>query len=117
MSSITVTAAPTTRLRLTARGRRVFAFLAALPVVVALALAVVGGGAALASSETGAPADAFTEITVMNGETLWSIAEDVAPGSDPRDVVAEITRLNALEGGSVAAGQRIAIPAAYASAR
>ncbi|WP_396645877.1 hypothetical protein, partial [Microbacterium sp.] len=84
MSSITVTAAPTTRLRLTARGRRVFAFLAALPVVVALALAVVGGGAALASSETGAPADAFTEITVMSGETLWSIAEDVAPGSDPR---------------------------------
>ncbi|WP_278101281.1 LysM peptidoglycan-binding domain-containing protein [Microbacterium proteolyticum] len=116
MSSIAVTA-PTTRLRLTARGRRVFAFLAALPVVVALALAVVGGGAALASNETGAPTGAFTEVTVMSGETLWSIAEDVAPASDPRDVVAEIARLNALENGSVTAGQRIAIPAAYASGR
>lgn len=116
MSSIAVTA-PTTRLRLTARGRRVFAFVAALPVIVALAIAVVGGGAALASNETGAAAGAFTEITVLSGETLWSIAEDVAPGSDPRDVVAEITRLNALENGSVAAGQRIAIPAEYTSAR
>lgn len=116
MSTIAVTA-PTSRLRLTARGRRVFAFLAALPVVVALTLVVVGGGAALASNEAGASAGAFTEITVMNGETLWSIAEDVAPGSDPRDVVAEITRLNAIENGSVTAGQRIAIPAAYALGR
>ena len=94
-----------------------FAFLAALPVVVALAIAVVGGGAALASNESGASAGAFTEITVMSGETLWSIAEDVAPGSDPRDVVAEITRLNALENGSVTAGQRIAIPAEYTPSR
>lgn len=116
MSSIAVTA-PTTRLRLTARGRRVFAFVAALPVVIALAIAVVGGGAALASNETGVASGTFTEITVMSGETLWSIAEDVAPDSDPRDVVAEITRLNALENGSVAAGQRIAIPAAYATGR
>lgn len=115
MSSIAIT--PTTRLRLTARGRRVFAFLAALPVVVALSLAVVGGGAALASNDSGAAVGAFTEITVMSGETLWSIAEDVAPGVDPRDVVAEITRLNALDDASVAAGQRIAIPAAYAAGR
>ncbi|MFB3977475.1 LysM peptidoglycan-binding domain-containing protein [Microbacterium proteolyticum] len=115
MSSIAI--APTTRLRLTTRGRRVFAFLAALPIVVVLSIAVVGGGAALASSDNGTASGAFTEITVMSGETLWSIAEDVAPGSDPRDVVAEITRLNALENGSVAAGQRIALPAAYASGR
>lgn len=115
MSSIAI--APTTRLRLTTRGRRVFAFLAALPIVVVLSIAVVGGGAALASSDNGPASGAFTEITVMSGETLWSIAEDVAPGSDPRDVVAEITRLNALENGSVAAGQRIALPAAYASGR
>lgn len=115
MSSIAI--APTTRLRLTTRGRRVFAFLAALPIVVVLSIAVVGGGAALASSDNGAASGAFTEITVMSGETLWSIAEDVAPGSDPRDVVAEITRLNALKNGSVAAGQRIALPAAYASGR
>ncbi|MEV8241048.1 LysM peptidoglycan-binding domain-containing protein [Microbacterium testaceum] len=115
MSSITLTA-PTTRLRLTARGRRVVAFLAALPVVVALAIAVVGGGSALASSESGAPSGSFAEITVMSGETLWSIAEDVAPQADPRDVVAQISRLNALDGGAVSAGQRIAIPTEYLAA-
>jgi len=116
MSSIALTA-PTTRLRLTARGRRVVAFLAALPVVVALAFVVViGGGSALASGTDGAPAGSFSEVTVMSGDTLWSIAEDVAPHADPRDVVAAISRLNALDGGAVAAGQRLAIPAQYASA-
>ncbi|MBM3716556.1 LysM peptidoglycan-binding domain-containing protein [Microbacterium sp. HMH0099] len=105
--------APTTRLRLTVRGRRVVAFLAALPVLIALTVAALGGGAALASLDSGAPAGSFTEVTVMSGETLWSIAEDVAPGADPRDVVAEITRLNALENGVVSAGQRIAIPSEY----
>ncbi|MDU0344141.1 LysM peptidoglycan-binding domain-containing protein [Microbacterium sp. KSW2-29] len=113
MSSIAITA-PTTRLRITARGRRVLAFLVALPLAIALGFAVVGGGAALASNEAGAPAGSFTEITVMSGETLWSIAEELAPAADPRDVIAQITRLNALSGGSVTAGQRIAIPAEYA---
>ncbi|MCW2164109.1 LysM domain-containing protein [Microbacterium hydrothermale] len=115
MSSIAVTA-PTTRLRITARGRRVVAFLVSLPLVVALGVAIVGGGAALASNEGGAAAGSFAEITVMSGDTLWSIAEDLAPAADPRDVVAQITRLNALSGGSVTAGQRIAIPARYAPA-
>lgn len=107
--------APTTRLRLTVRGRRVVAFLAALPLLIALGAAALGGGAALASFDTGAPAGTFSEITVMSGETLWSIAEEVAPGADPRDVIAEITRLNALDGGVISAGQRIAIPARYAA--
>lgn len=115
MSSITSTASAT-RLRITARGRRVVAFVVALPLAVALGIAAVGGGAALASGDAGAPAGSFTEITVMSGETLWSIAEDIAPAADPRDVVAEITRLNALQGGSLAAGQRIAIPTEYIQA-
>lgn len=115
MSSIALTA-PTTRLRITPRGRRVVTFLVSLPLVVALGLAIVGGGSALASNDAGAPAGTFAEITVMSGDTLWSIAEELAPAADPRDVVAKITRLNALSGGSVAAGQRIAIPAEYAPA-
>lgn len=115
MSSITLTA-PSTRLRLTARGRRVMAFVVALPVIAAVILAVLGGGAALASGDAGAPAGSFAEITVMSGETLWSIAEDIAPEADPRDVIAQIERLNALESGSVSAGQRIAIPTEYLAA-
>lgn len=111
MTSIAI--APTTRLRLTARGRRVLAAAAALPAVVAISVAALSGGAALASRDAGGPAESYREITVMAGESLWSIAQEVAPAADPRDVVAEISRLNALDGGAVAAGQRLAIPAAY----
>jgi hypothetical protein len=112
----TIAIAPNTRLRLTVRGRRVLAALAALPAVIAIVIAALSGGAALASRDAGAPAGSYREITVMAGESLWTIAEDVAPAADPRDVVAEISRLNALDGGAVAAGQRLAIPTAYDTA-
>lgn len=102
-----------TRLRLTVRGRRVLAVLAALPAVIALSVAVLGGGAALASRDAGAPAGSFTTVTVAPGESLWTIAEEVAPDLDPRDVVDELVRLNALDTVLVQAGQRLAIPAAY----
>jgi LysM repeat protein len=106
-----------TRLRLTVRGRRVLAALAALPAVLALSAAVLGGGAALASREAGAPAGSFTTVTVAAGESLWTIAEDVAPGHDPRDVVDEIVRLNALDSVVVHVGQSLSIPSAFESGR
>lgn len=102
-----------TRLRLTVRGRRVLALIAALPAVVALVFAVLSGGAALASRGEGAPAGTFETITVAPGDSLWSIAEEVAPSHDPRDVVDELVRLNALESAVVWAGQRLSIPAEY----
>ncbi|MEZ3159787.1 LysM peptidoglycan-binding domain-containing protein [Microbacterium sp. BWT-B31] len=120
MSTFAVTTAslaPRTRLRLTTRGRRVLTLLAALPAAVALAAAIVGGGAALASRDAGAPAGTFETVTVQPGDTLWAIAEGVAPGSDPRDVVDAIVRLNALGSVGIVAGQELAIPAAYSSAR
>ncbi len=115
MTTLAITT-PRTRLRLTARGRRVLAALASAPAVVAIALAVLGGGAALASGDAGAPAGSFAEVTVMSGETLWSIAQQVAPDADPRDVVDAIARLNALESAAVSAGERLAIPTEYAPA-
>ena len=106
-----------TRLRLTVRGRRVLALIAALPAIVALAVAIIGGGSALASRDEGAPAGTFETITVADGDSLWSIAEEVAPSHDPRDVVDELVRLNALEGAVVWAGQRLSIPAEYDAQR
>lgn len=105
-----------TRLRLTARGRRVLASIAALPAVIALSLAVISGGSALASRDAGALAESFTTVTVTAGQSLWSIAEQVAPGADPRDVVDAIVRLNALDGVTVSAGQQLAIPSEYDTA-
>lgn len=111
------TSVANTRLRLTSRGRRVLASLAALPAVVALGVAVVlGGSSALASRDEGAPAGAFQTVTVAAGDSLWSIAQDVAPSADPRDVIDAIARLNALDGVTVTAGQRLAIPSEYTAA-
>lgn len=106
-----------TRLRLTRRGRRLAVGIAAFPASVALAAAVIGGTAALASRDAGLPAGSFTTVTVEYGDSLWSIAQEVAPQSDPRDVVDAIVRLNALDSVTVPAGQRLSIPAEYASAR
>lgn len=107
-----------TRLRLTVRGRRVLAGLAAAPLAVALsAIILTTGGGAIASSEQGVPAGTFETVTVMPGESLWSIAERVAPTADPRDVVYEISQLNALGSATLDVGQSLAIPAAYAEGK
>ncbi|WP_460797662.1 LysM peptidoglycan-binding domain-containing protein [Microbacterium sp. GXF0217] len=118
MSSISVTApsirpsAAVTRLRLTARGRRVLLALAALPLAVGLAFAVLSGGSAYAGGEE--VTASFETVTVMPGDTLWSIAEEIAPGVDPREVVDGLQKLNLLEGGTLMIGDELAIPAAYA---
>ncbi|WP_295014679.1 LysM peptidoglycan-binding domain-containing protein [uncultured Microbacterium sp.] len=115
MSSITFApAAPVTRLRITARGRRVLAALVAVPLSGALVFAALSGGAALASGDLG-HAQSFETVTVQPGDTLWSIAGDIAPEADPRDVVADISRLNVIQAGALSVGQHLAIPAQYSS--
>jgi len=110
-------AAPTaTRLRLTTRGRRVLAGLAAAPIAAALALAAVSGGTALASHDAGAPAGTFETVTVSAGDSLWGIAQRVAPHADPRDVVDAIVRLNALEGVAITPGEELSVPVEYTQA-
>ena len=104
-----------TRLRMTARGRRLVVGIVSLPLAAAVFVGVLAGGEALASRSASAPAGEFTTVVVEPGDSLWSIALDVAPGADPRDVIDEIVRLNALGSSSVAAGQRIAIPSDIAS--
>lgn len=106
-----------TRLRLTARGRRVLAGLAAVPAIVALSIAILSGGGALASGEGSAPAGTYEQLTVLPGDTLWSIAQSIAPDADPRDVVGELMRLNALSSGELVAGQSIAVPLEYSTQR
>ncbi|MDQ2690112.1 MAG: LysM peptidoglycan-binding domain-containing protein [Chloroflexota bacterium] len=101
-----------TRLRLTVRGRRLLALIAALPAAVALCMAMLAGGSALASGAAGAPAPAFETVTVASGDSLWGIAADIAPGADPRDVVDAIVRLNALDG-PIVPGQQLALPAEF----
>jgi hypothetical protein len=103
--------AATTHLRLTRRGRVVLTSLAAIPLVVAaLFFALNGGGAAATGDQANVQ---FQYVTVESGQSLWSIAETVAPSADPREVIADIVSLNQLESAVVSPGQRIAIPSQY----
>ncbi|WP_298040528.1 LysM peptidoglycan-binding domain-containing protein [uncultured Microbacterium sp.] len=104
----------TTRLRLTARGRAVLLGLAAVPLAAVVGLVALSGGSALASGES-SPATGFEMVTILPGDTLWSVAESVAPGVDPRIVIDEIQRLNVRSNGAVQVGERIAIPAQYSN--
>ena len=108
-----------TRLHLTRRGRIVFTTLAAIPLAaVALALALNGGIAAAEGAHAGAAAVAdvttvFDYVTIQSGQSLWQLAETIAPTSDPRDVIAEIVSLNQLPSENVQPGQRLALPAGF----
>ena len=101
-----------TRLRLTARGRRLLATLAAAPVIAGITVSLLAGGSALASGES--EPVAFETVTVLPGDTLWSIAAEAAPASDPREVIDDIRRLNNLSSGMIQVGASIAIPTEYA---
>lgn len=106
-------APPKTRLRLTRRGRVVFTTLAALPITAGALFLAVNGGMAAAESTSGAPATSFEYVTIKAGQSLWQLAESVAPSQDPRDVIADIVNLNQLSSEEVQPGQRLALPADY----
>ena len=101
------------RLRLTKRGRAVLTFLAAAPLVIAAFVFALNGGGATASLEGSDVA--FEYVTVETGQSLWQLAEQLAPQADPREVIADIMQLNQLDTPDVYAGEQLAIPAEYAT--
>ncbi|WP_308468413.1 LysM peptidoglycan-binding domain-containing protein [Rathayibacter soli] len=111
MSTASIAPAARMRLRLTRRGRVVLTVLTATPLLAALLAFGFNGAAAAASG--GGNTTSFSHVTVTTGESLWKIAETVAPSADPRDVVAAITDLNQLSTSVLVPGQRLAIPAQY----
>ncbi len=98
----------TTHLHLTQRGRVVFTALAAVPLVVGSLLFALNGGVAAATSDQATTQ--FTYVTVSAGQSLWQLAEKIAPTEDPRDVIEEIISLNQLASEDVQPGQRLALP-------
>ena len=104
--------APAPRLRLTRRGRFV---LIGMPTMLGAASLLVLAGLftapVMASGTASADAVQGQTVTVLDGETLWGLAAELAPERDPREVVAEIIEINSLANSSLAPGQRIFIPA------
>jgi Tfp pilus assembly protein FimV len=94
--------------RLTRRGRLLVTALTLL-MLVAAAVVLTGGIPATAGTDHGRPVTA-ERVTVAPGETLWQIAERVAPGTDPRETVAQILELNGLQTSQVQVGTALLLP-------
>lgn len=107
-----IPAAPVSRLRLTRRGRAVFTTLAAIPLVTAALFMALNGGMATATDAAGV---SLEYVTVSGGESLWVVAQEIAPGEDPREVIAQVLRFNELTSPDVVAGQRLAVPSQYSN--
>lgn len=95
--------------RLTRRGRRV---VAGLVLVGGLGFAALVGPALLGDPSPG-PGLALageSSVVVQPGDTLWSIAGDLAPDEDPRGVVDALQAANGLEGAELVPGQVLLVP-------
>ncbi|MCO7221981.1 LysM peptidoglycan-binding domain-containing protein, partial [Klenkia sp. PcliD-1-E] len=99
---------PPVPVRLTRRGRVV---LGGLGVVTAVAVAALVGPA-VSGSSAGPELELAgrATVTVHSGDTLWSIARDVAPASDPREVVDALQAANGLSGADLVPGQVLLLP-------
>lgn len=100
-------------LKLTRRGRFVFI---GVPLILLAALILSFSGflnapAKAAESASELALTPTVTVTVQPGESLWAIAEAVAPERDPRDVVTDIIQLNNLNAARVVPGQALFIPA------
>lgn len=96
-------------LRMTARGRAVLLSLIATPLVVAALVFGINAGGAEGTSSS----QPLQKVTVVGGETLWTLATQVAPKDDPRDVIADIMSVNRLTTDNVQPGEQLMIPAKY----
>ena len=104
----TTTSAPA--VRLTRRGRTVLVLLLAALLLAAFSL----GSQATQASDVAVDSATvqLEQTTVQPGESLWSVAQRIAPDNDPREVVAQIQRLNDLSGSQLQVGQHLLLPAA-----
>ena len=106
-------ARPSAPLRLTRRGRLLFR---GLPLMLSVAALTTTAAffAGVMLSPPAVSADVASEdlvtVTVMPGDSLWSIARDAAPGVDPYVTMERIGELNALEGGELELGQELYLP-------
>ncbi len=96
-----------TRLRLTARGRLVVVLGLLVTLLAAFSFGRAADTEAAVSPE---PRPALTETTVQPGESLWAVAQRIAPESDPREVVQQVRRINGLPDSRLQAGQQLLLP-------
>jgi len=96
------------RPRLTRRGRM------AVTGVSALLIGALSVGLATAAQATrsgpASPGRYLSKVTVLPGQSLWSLAEANDPDADTRQVVQQIKQLNSMTGDQVQAGAVLWVP-------
>jgi hypothetical protein len=94
--------------RLTRRGRVV------VTGVSALLIGALSVGLATAAQATragsGSPGGYVAKVTVLPGQSLWSLGEAYDPNADTRVIVQEIQQLNSMSGDQVQAGEVLWVP-------
>lgn len=95
--------------RLTRRGRIVVGALVSLPFA---ALLVITGSVAADAGTASPQGPATATVVVQPGESLWNIAQAVAPHEDPRSTITTIRDLNSLGTDTVVPGQSLVVPRA-----
>jgi LysM repeat protein len=76
-----------------------------------IGMMLVAGLPAVSRAVAGPHADPSATYVVRAGDTLWSIAVQRSPGSDPRIVVDTIVRTNGIDAAHLVPGQRLMLPA------
>jgi hypothetical protein len=89
--------------RLTRRGVVVLGLAVAMLCVALLGIAKLSAPSPVHVATSPIPAT----VTVLSGDTLWSIAERIAPRTDPRAEVVHLQELNHLSSVSLVPGQLI----------
>ena len=75
--------------------------------LVAVLLSPLAAGAV----RRGEPAPAAQEVIVVRaGDTLWSIAQRIRPGDDPRQVAGQIAAANGVQPGGLTVGASLVVP-------
>jgi Tfp pilus assembly protein FimV len=80
--------------------------------VIAVLLSPLAAGAVRRGEPSAPAAQQVPEqvVVVRAGDTLWSIAQRVRPGDDPRIVSAEIAATNGVQPGALTVGASLVVP-------
>lgn len=85
--------------------RKLFRGVAIVALAASFSIASISGS--FAGTEASAPLE---YVTVVSGDSLWSLADQHADNMDPRDWIAEVVLMNALSSTDLVPGQQIALP-------
>jgi len=95
--------------RLTRRGIVVAVLATMLACAALLLIARLSASPSVSPSSGAVGRPAVGVVTVQPGDTLWSIAQQVQPGRDPRQVVDQLRRVNRLHSVALTPGQTLKV--------